>query len=129
MSNINFLPPSNFNENLHVFIISTFNIISFNQNKIVSLIHWKKNWKKKYLLSLKKERDLSQFYTDSLTEAERKKDLKRKNSTHNRHGFKPGTISYILVHNCSISFHSIGACIRIQLDFFVSRWVLDFQCI
>lgn len=39
MSNINFLPPSNFNENLHVFIISTctFNIISFNQNKIVSL--------------------------------------------------------------------------------------------
>lgn len=37
MSNINFLPPSNFNENLHVFSISTFNIISFNQNKIVSL--------------------------------------------------------------------------------------------
>lgn len=119
MSNINFLPPSNFNENLHVFSISTFNIISFNQNKIVSLN--KNSLKKKYLLSLKKERDLSQFYTVSLTEAERKKDLKRKNSTHNRHGFKPGTISYILVHNCSISFHSIGACIRIQLDFFVSR--------
>lgn len=126
MSNINFLPPSNFNENLHVFSISTFNIISFSTKLSLST---KIHWKKKYLLSLKKERDLSQFYTDSLTEAERKKDLKRKNSTHNRHGFKPGTISYILVHNCSISFHSIGACIRIQLDFFVSRWVLDFQCI
>lgn len=119
MSNINFLPPSNFNENLHVFSISTFNIISFNQNEIVSLN--KNSLKKKIFAEFKKERDLSQFYTDSLTEAERKKYLKRKNSTHNRHGFKPGTISYILVHNCSISFHSIGACIRIQLDFFVSR--------
>lgn len=75
MSNINFLPPSNFNENLHVFSISTFNIISFNQNKIVSLN--KNSLKKKYLLSLKKERDLSQFYTDSLTEAERKKRFKK----------------------------------------------------
>lgn len=52
MSNINFLPPSNFNKNLHVFSISTFNIISFNQNKIVSLN--KNSLKKKYLLSLKK---------------------------------------------------------------------------
>lgn len=35
MSNINFLPPSNFNKNLHVFstCISTFNIISFNQKQ------------------------------------------------------------------------------------------------
>lgn len=35
MSNINFLPPSNFNKNLHVFSISTFNIISFNQQKFI----------------------------------------------------------------------------------------------
>lgn len=63
MSNINFLPPSNFNENLHVFSIITLNIISFNQNKIVSLIHWKKNRKKKYLLSLKKrERFITVLY-------------------------------------------------------------------
>lgn len=107
---------------IYVFSISTFLKYNFLQSKQNCLSHsLKKKMKKKNLLSLKKERDLSQFYTDSLTEAERKKDLKRKNSTHNRHGFKPGTISYILVHNCSISFHSIGACIRIQLDFFVSR--------
>lgn len=59
---------------IYVFSISTFNIISFNQNKIVSL---NKNSLKKYLPSLKKQRDLSQFYTDSLTEAERKKRFKK----------------------------------------------------
>lgn len=119
MSNINFLPPSNFNENLHVFSISTFNIISFNQNKIVSLN--KNSLKKKIFAEFKKrERFITVLYR-FFNRGRKKKDLKRKNSTHNRHGFKPGTISYILVHNCSISFHSIGACIRIQLDFFVSR--------
>lgn len=66
------------------------------------------------------------------------KDL-YKNQTSDNHGFLSLPIGYfpgyvgrlgdptkvecggILVHNCSISFHSIGACIRIQLDFFVSR--------
>lgn len=61
MSNINFLPPSNFNENLHVFSIITLNIISFNQNKIFSLN--KNSLKKKYLLSLKKrERFITVLY-------------------------------------------------------------------
>lgn len=61
MSNINFLPPSNFNENLHVFSISTFNIISFNQNKIVSLN--KNSVKKKIFAEFKKtERFITVLY-------------------------------------------------------------------
>lgn len=61
MSNINFLPPSNFNENLHVFSISTFNIISFNQNKIVSLN--KNSLKKKIFAEFKKrERFITVLY-------------------------------------------------------------------
>lgn len=55
MSNINFLPPSNFNENLHVFSIITLNIISFNQNKIVSLN--KNSLKKKIFAEFKKKRE------------------------------------------------------------------------
>lgn len=63
MSNINFLPPSNFNKNLHVFstCISTFNIISFNQNKIVSLN--KNSLKKKIFAEFKKrERFITVLY-------------------------------------------------------------------
>lgn len=56
MSNINFLPPSNFNENLHVFSISKFNIISFNQNKIVSLNE--NSLKKKIFAEFKKKREI-----------------------------------------------------------------------
>lgn len=56
MSNINFLPPSNFNENLHVFSIITLNIISFNQNKIFSLN--KNSLKKKIFAEFKKKREI-----------------------------------------------------------------------
>lgn len=56
MSNINFLPPSNLNENLHVFSIITLNIISFNQNKIVSLN--KNSLKKKIFAEFKKKREI-----------------------------------------------------------------------